>query len=64
VSEDARIVVISGLPGAGKSTAARLLALRLSRSAHVEADHLQRLVVSCSAWPDQVQRIQVAILAR
>ena len=35
------IVVISGLPGSGKNTTARLLARRLPRAAHIEADALQ-----------------------
>ena len=52
VSNDARIIVISGLPGVGKSTTARLLALRLPRAAHVEADNLQRLVLTGGVWPD------------
>jgi broad-specificity NMP kinase len=45
------IIVVSGLPGAGKSTAARLLGHRLSRAAHIEADRLQRLIVSGGVWP-------------
>lgn len=49
---DAPIVVISGLPGVGKSTTARRLALRFERAAHVEADRLQDLIVSGSVLPD------------
>lgn len=40
------IVVISGLPGAGKSTISRALGERLVPAAHVEADQLQGLIVS------------------
>jgi adenylate kinase family enzyme len=42
---DASIVVISGLPGVGKSTTARRLSDRFARAAHVEADRLQELIV-------------------
>jgi predicted kinase len=45
-------MVISGLPGAGKSTTARELATRFERAAHVEGDQLQRLVVSGCVWPE------------
>jgi hypothetical protein len=52
MAELPRIVVISGLPGVGKSTTAARLGRRLPRAAHVEADRLQGLVVSGGVWPD------------
>ena len=45
------VIVISGVPGAGKSTIARLLAERYPRGVHVEADALQRMIVSGGEWP-------------
>ena len=47
-----RIIVISGLPGAGKSTTSALLACRLPRAAHIEADRLQEFVTSGGVLPD------------
>jgi cytidylate kinase len=49
---DRAVLVISGLPGAGKSTIAALVARRLARSVHIEAEVLQRFVVGGSVWPD------------
>jgi cytidylate kinase len=49
---DLAVLVISGIPGAGKSTIAALVARRLARSVHVEAEVLQRFVVGGSVWPD------------
>lgn len=43
--------LISGIPGAGKSTAARLLAARLEKSALVRGDDLHGMVVSGVVWP-------------
>ncbi|MBA2463263.1 MAG: AAA family ATPase [Actinobacteria bacterium] len=40
------VVLISGVPGAGKTTVARLLAQRLPLAAHIEADEIQNLIVS------------------
>jgi hypothetical protein len=46
-----RILVVSGLPGAGKTTTAGLLARQMTAAAHIEADRLQQLVVSGAAVP-------------
>jgi broad-specificity NMP kinase len=48
--------LITGIPGAGKTTVARLLAQRFPLAAHVEGDRLQELVVSGGLWPDQEPR--------
>ncbi|MHB8575447.1 MAG: nucleoside/nucleotide kinase family protein [Dehalococcoidia bacterium] len=41
-----RIVVVTGVQAAGKSTVSRLLAGRFVRGVHVEADTLQRMIVA------------------
>ncbi len=41
-----RIIAVTGIQAAGKSTVARLLAQRFERGVHVEADVLQRMIVS------------------
>ena len=46
-----QIIVISGLPGAGKSTISALLAQELGRAAHLEADVLQGLIVAGAEHP-------------
>jgi chloramphenicol 3-O-phosphotransferase len=46
------IYLISGIPGAGKTTVSRLLARRFARGVHVESDSLQKLIVTGGAWPD------------
>ncbi len=48
--EEPAIIVVSGIQGAGKSTVARLLAERFSRGVHIEADALQRMIVSGGEW--------------
>lgn len=40
------VIILSGVPGAGKTTVARMLAGRFERAAHLEADEVQRMVVS------------------
>ncbi|MEV4949799.1 AAA family ATPase [Streptomyces sp. NPDC053755] len=44
-------VLLSGIPGSGKSTVAAALAARFARSAHIEADELQTLIVKGGHWP-------------
>ena len=47
------VIIVSGVPGAGKSTIAPLLAGRFERGVHLEADALQRMIVSGARWPDE-----------
>ncbi|MGW6707137.1 AAA family ATPase [Streptomyces sp. NPDC054956] len=44
-------VLLTGIPGSGKSTVAAALARRLPMSAHVEVDALQGMIVSGGQWP-------------
>lgn len=46
------VIVISGLPGSGKSTTARALSERLDRAAHVEADVLHLMISAGLAMPN------------
>src|SRR5215469_8713156 len=48
-----RLLVVTGIMAAGKSTIARLLATQFQRGVHVEADTLQRMIVSGGVWVDQ-----------
>ena len=58
VTADSAVLVISGIPGAGKSTVSALVARRLARSVHIEAEVLQRFVVGGSVWPDGEPQVE------
>ena len=55
------IFLVSGIPGAGKTTVSGLLARRFERGVHVDSDMLQDLIVSGGRWDaeepaDEAQR--------
>ncbi|MCX5407585.1 AAA family ATPase [Streptomyces sp. NBC_00335] len=47
----AAAVLLTGIPGSGKSTVAGALAARLRMSARVEVDALQDMIVNGGQWP-------------
>lgn len=47
------VIVVTGIMAAGKSTIARLLAQHFARGVHIEADVLQRMIVSGDVWVSQ-----------
>ena len=47
------VFIVSGIPGAGKTTVSRLLAQRLERSACIESDRLEEMVRSGRVWPNE-----------
>ena len=46
------VYLVSGIPGAGKTTVSSLLARRFPRGVHLESDVLQRFIVTGGLWPD------------
>jgi predicted kinase len=49
------VVVLTGVQAAGKSTIAALLARQFERGVHIEADVLQRMIVSGAQWVKEPQ---------
>ena len=50
------VYLVTGIPGAGKTTVAKALATRFERGAHIEADALHTMIVRGGLWPDQEPR--------
>ncbi len=48
------LIVVTGIMAAGKSTVARLLAQYFARGVHIEADVLQRMIVSGGVWASEL----------
>jgi predicted kinase len=51
-----QVFLISGIPGAGKTTVAHALATRFPRAVHLEGDRIGELVVSGSVLPHEEPR--------
>lgn len=50
---DPKAWLITGIPGAGKTTVSRALAERFPRTAVIESDWLQESIVSGGLWPNE-----------
>ena len=47
------IFIVSGIPGAGKTTVSGLLARRFERGVHLQADIFQKLIVTGGLFPEK-----------
>jgi len=52
-SPEPKVFLVTGIPGAGKTTVSKALAERFSHAVAIESDWLQEIIVSGGLWPDE-----------
>lgn len=55
-SLEPKVFLVTGIPGAGKTTVSKALAERFPRAVAIESDWLQEIIVSGGLWPDEEPR--------